>query len=250
MHKGKAEADEQLHNVHPRSLLWYSSIVYSLVSASTKKMQPKTSSEVEKQELVNLMRQLEYTKNEYLKYKKRLEQLSDADYAMQLQERNLQLANVAKKLKNDKKVIESKQTKEKYVDDKLVDCTSELGQEIVALNEEILHVSEKIGEAERTMEEKSKSPQEQLSRFFAMKERWKELLGEMNELSGSVGDGAEKSELGEKYKELARSKSNIAKILNLLKTRHTNTANEYKQKILHSKLQIARIADSLQQKNM
>jgi DNA repair exonuclease SbcCD ATPase subunit len=212
-----------------------------LVETSERKALVKYSSEVRQQELVNLVRQLEYTRAEYMKCKERLVKLSNAEYAMQLQEINKLLTQKTKQLQKDNKELEHIQTKEmntKDIDDKHV-----LEQEIVSLNMEIKIVNEQIKEIKEGLQ--NKTSQQQTSRFFSIKERWNKLLREANESPNTI-----KRDLNEEYKKLQATKSNIEKVINLLRTRYKNTMNEYKQRILHTKLQIQRIKDLVKQKSM
>jgi len=216
---------------------------FLLVETYKKKVNTRHSPEVRQQELMNMMKQLEYTKTEYMKYKERLEQLSNTKYTIQLQERNTLLTHKTRQLQKDNKLLEYYYNKDNYTED--IDSASALKQEIISLSTEILEVNERLNEVKKRLQ--NGVSQEQLSRFFGMKERWKELVGESNELSDNNTKG---SDLSEEYKKLKTTKENVMKVTNLLKTRYTNTMSEYKQRIFHAKLQITRITELLQQKNM
>ncbi len=209
--------------------------------------------EVRVQEIKNSEKMLANLEMEYERMARRIEQISDPQYLLDLKERIISMDHRIKKAEKNKKTLETEQVRrEKIIDKVIEDGEPELLQDINHLKTEAAIFEKKLREIDEVLERKSTSLSDLSTRLEALRGEWKKLSEAADKegiKSDTVGGTARTHELAVKYKTLLATKEGLVKTLNLVKTRYAVTLGDYVQKKGAMQKQVSAIAVSLQSKN-
>ena len=206
--------------------------------------------DIEAKELKNSQIELSYMENEYMKFIKRLEEVSDPSFFDNLKERIICLDEKIKKLKKGKKILEIDQLQREKRMDKVIEIgESDILAEIKKLKNDLTVICHKTLEVDKRLYKNNENIKELETKKQEFKKTLKKLGVESKAHGIDMSKKGSSNEILNKCKLLEQQKKSLYKATILIRTRHNVSVSDFNKESNKLNSQIANMSEKIQKKN-